>query len=89
MIDILHAAGAPALLFYGAVGGLMVWPHQTIPMFFGAMLGRYYFARKFGEKKWRGYAPFLLAGYACGFSLIGMTSIAIVLIAKSISQVVV
>ncbi len=85
---ILSFAGAPAVLFYGCVGGLMAWPHQAIPLFFGAMLGRYYFARKFGEKKWKAYAPILLAGYACGFSLIGMTSISIVLIAKSISQVV-
>ena len=85
---ILTLAGAPALLFYGCVGGIMAWPHHSIPLFIGAMLGRYYFARKFGERKWRSYAPILLAGYACGSSLIGMTSIAIVLIAKSISQVV-
>ena len=88
LFTVLTAAGAPALLFYGAVGGVMAWPHHSIPLFFGAMLGRYYFGRKFGEKKWKAYAPILLAGYACGSSLIGMTSIAIVLIAKSISQVV-
>ena len=88
LYTILTLAGAPPLLFYGAVGGLMAWPHHAIPLFFGAMLSRYYFARKFGEKKWKAYAPILLAGYACGFSLIGMTSISIVLIAKSISQVV-
>jgi len=88
LYTILTLAGAPALLFYGCVGGVLAWPHHSIPLFIGAMLSRYYFARKFGEKKWKAYAPILLAGYACGSSLIGMTSIAIVLIAKSISQVV-
>ena len=80
--------GAPTLLFYGWVQGIVAWPHHSIPIFVGAMIGRYYFQSKFGEKKWKSYAPILLAGYACGFSLIGMTSIAIVLISKSISQVV-
>ncbi len=88
LYTILTVAGAPALLFYGCVGGIMTWPHQAIPLFIGAMLSRYYFARKFGEKKWKAYAPILLAGYACGVSLIGMTAISIKLIATSISQVV-
>jgi hypothetical protein len=39
-------------------------------------------------ERWRAYAPILLAGYSCGVGLIGMTSIAIALISKSVSQVV-
>jgi hypothetical protein len=56
--------------------------------FAGAMLGRYYFAKRFGESKWKAYAPILLAGYSCGMGLIGMTSIAVALISKAVSQVV-
>ncbi|MBM3277288.1 MAG: hypothetical protein FJY95_04305, partial [Candidatus Handelsmanbacteria bacterium] len=42
----------------------------------------------FGEERWSSYAPILLAGYSCGVGLIGMTSIAVALISKAISQVV-
>jgi len=79
---------APTLLFYGFVSGLGAWPHFIIPQFAGAMLGRFYFQKRFGEARWHAYAPILLAGYSCGMGLIGMTSIAIALISKAISQVV-
>jgi len=84
----LAATGAPTLLFYGFASGVALWPHQVIPMFVGAMLRRLYFERKFGVAKWRAYAPILLAGFSCGMGLVGMTSIAVALIAKSISPVV-
>jgi len=57
-------------------------------MFIGALLGRFYFAKKFGKKRWRSFAPLLAAGYACGVGLIAMVSIAIALIFKSVSQIV-
>ena len=88
MYSILTILKAPTLLFYGFVNGLIVWPHHAIPLFVGGMLGRYYFRKKFGERKWRAYAPILLAGYGCGVSLVGMVCVSIVLISKSISQVV-
>lgn len=79
---------APTLLFYGFVGGLGAWPHFVILQFSGAMLGRFYFQKRFGAERWHAYAPILLAGYSCGMGLIGMTSIAVALISKAISQVV-
>lgn len=85
---ILKTLGAPALLFYGLIAGTYTWPHNIIPIFFGAMVGRYIIMPRFGQQKWRTYAPILLAGYTCGASLIGMTSIAVVLIVKSISPIV-
>ena len=63
-------------------------PHFVILNFAGAMLGRYHFSKRFGESKWNAYAPILLAGYSCGMGLIGMTSIAVALISKAVSQVV-
>jgi hypothetical protein len=84
----LGALGAPMGLFYGIVGGLGQWPHFAIPNFLGALLGRFYLRQRFGEERWSSYAPILLAGYSCGVGLIGMTSIAVALISKAISQVV-
>jgi len=84
----LAVTGAPRLIFYGFASGIAMWPHMTIPIFLGAMLRRFYFERKFGVAKWRAYAPILLAGFSCGMGLIGMTSIAVALIAKSISPVI-
>jgi len=88
LLGALRVLGAPILIFYGVTAGLPMWPHFVIPQFAGALLGRYVFARRFGEKRWRAYAPILLAGFSCGMGLIGMTSVAVALIAKSISPLV-
>ncbi|MCY3870155.1 MAG: peptide transporter [Gemmatimonadetes bacterium] len=85
---VLVAAKVPVLAFFGFVNGLAQWPHFVILNFAGAMLGRYHFEKRFGESKWKAYAPILLAGYSCGMGLIGMTSIAVALISKAVSQVV-
>jgi hypothetical protein len=81
----LAAFKIPVLYFYGVAGGIGALPHGTIPTFAGALLGRYYFARRFGVDKWRMYTPVLLAGFSCGMGLMGMTSIALALISKSVS----
>ena len=78
---------APITLFYGIVGGVQVLPHMALPMFVGALLGRFYFAKKVGTN-WRRYTPIILAGYSCGMGLIGMVSIAVALIAKTIFQII-
>jgi hypothetical protein len=78
-------AGLPILLFYGLVNGLIAQPFAAIPMFIGAMLGKYYFAKRYGEENWRAYAPVLVAGYYCGMGLIGMGAVAIALLSKSVS----
>ncbi|MBI2506245.1 MAG: peptide transporter [Candidatus Latescibacteria bacterium] len=79
---------APITLFYGFIGGLGVWPHFVMLQFAGALLGRYYFERRFGEARWRVYTPILLAGYSCGMGLVGMSSIAVALISKAVSSIV-
>ena len=78
----------PVGFFYGTVAGLSYWVHRAVPTMAGALFGRYYFAKKFGQKKWKAYTPVLLAGYACGMGLIAMASVAVALIAKAISQIV-
>ncbi len=76
----------PMLFFWGFIGGMGTLPHGVIPMFAGACLGKYYFAKKFGKEKWHAYAPVLAAGFACGLGLLVMVTIAIQLIAKSAVQ---
>ncbi|KAA0225241.1 MAG: hypothetical protein AKCLJLPJ_01896 [Fimbriimonadales bacterium] len=76
----------PILTFYGFAGGVGLWPANTIPQLLGAVFGRRYFARRYGEEKWASYAPVLLAGFACGSGLIAMASIALALLAKSVSS---
>jgi hypothetical protein len=80
----LVATKIPVLYFYGLAGGAGALPHNTIPLFIGALLGRYYFGRRFGADKWMMYTPVLLAGYSCGMGLMGMSSIALALISKSV-----
>lgn len=76
---------APTLFFYGFVGNVTNLPHYTLPMFVGALLGRYYFAKVVGRERWQMYAPVLLAGYSCGMGLISMCAIALALISKTVS----
>ena len=78
----------PVALFYGFIGGVGAWPHFLLPNFIGALLGRYHLQKRFGEARWRAYAPILLAGYSCGMGLVGMSSIALALISKAVSSIV-
>lgn len=75
----------PTLFFYGFIGGVGAFPHNTLASFIGAWLGKRYFAKRFGVDNWRMYTPVLLAGFACGTGLIAMSSIALALIAKSVN----
>ena len=84
--SVLSLFRLPTLLLYGVVTGTQADPTTAVPMLAAALLGRYYFAKKFGPENWRKYTPILAAGYGCGFGLIGMVSIAISLISKAVSQ---
>ncbi len=75
---------APVGMFYGIVAGVSMWPHRALPLLLGGLFSRYYMSKKFGHKKWRSYAPILMAGYGCGVGLIGTFGIAIALIIQSV-----
>ena len=78
--------GLPVLLIYGVVRGLgQSTPHGLILEVLGALLGRYYFLKKFGPM-WRQYAPVLLAGFSCGMGLSGMFAMGFALIMKSLNH---
>ena len=56
--------GLPVLLVYGVIRGLdQSTPDVILPQFIGALLGRYYFAKKFGTN-WPQYRVVFFAGYA-------------------------
>ncbi len=84
---VLALFGLPTMLVYGVVRGLgQTMPHTYTFEFIGAMIGRFYFQKKFGRREWLRYAPVVLAGFSCGMGLVGMASVAIAMIAKSVSQ---
>ena len=88
ILGVLSLLRWPVALFYGFIGGVGAWPHFLLPNFIGALLGRYHLQKRFGEARWRAYAPILLAGYSCGMGLVGMSSIALALISKAVSSIV-
>jgi hypothetical protein len=56
-----------------------------LPEFLGALLGRYYFQKKFGQP-WKQYIIVFFAGYSCGIGLIMMLSLGLVFMSKSVFQ---
>lgn len=76
----------PTMLIWGLVRGLSSMPHYVFPEMVGALISQYYFVPRFGAKKWKQYATVLMAGYACGMGLIGMGTVAIAMVSKSVSQ---
>ena len=85
---LLSAFGLPILLVFGYVRALTTIPHWMITEVIGAMLARYYFWNRYGRQQWRTYAPVLAVGFACGMALMGMASISIALIQKSVSVLI-
>jgi hypothetical protein len=86
MYMVLSLFGLPVMLIYGVVRGLgQSTPHGLILEVAGALLGRYFFLKKYGPK-WRQYAPVLLAGFSCGMGLSGMFAMGFALIMKSLSH---
>ncbi len=81
----LSAFSLPVMAIYGFVQGVGQMPHAFIPMLVGAFIGKFYFHKRFGQKRWLQIAPVLAAGYGTGVGLIALLGVAINLIAKSIS----
>src|SRR5688572_1925580 len=80
--------GLPVLLTYGIIRGLdQATPDVILPQFLGALLGRYHFAKRFGDK-WPLYRVVFFAGYGCGVGLIMMLALGLVFMSKSVFQAV-
>jgi len=86
MYAILTLFGLPIMLVYGMVRGLgQTLPHAHILELAGALLGRFFFFKRYGAM-WRQYAPVLLAGFSCGMGLTGMFAMGVTLILKSLGR---
>lgn len=84
LFSAMSAVGAPTMLTYGLVRGLgQSLPHAIIPQFIGALIGRYYFQKRFGAQ-WRQYIPVVGAGFACGMGLITTVGVGITFLNKAI-----
>ena len=82
----LRYFGLGVLLVYGVIRGLdQATPEVILPQFAGALLGKYYFAPRFGTM-WPQYRVVFFAGYSCGVGLIAMLSLGIVFMSKSVFQ---
>lgn len=85
---LLSALGLPTLILFGMVRGLSQGMCAGIPFeVIGALLGRYYFRRKFGDM-WMKYALVIGAGYACGMGLVAMVGMAIAILNKMMAPLV-
>jgi hypothetical protein len=82
LYGLIGLAGLPVVFFYGLIGGVGAPLHAGLSMFVGALLGRYYFQRKFGKETWRRYVPVVAAGFSCGMGLAGMTAVSMSLIVQ-------
>lgn len=87
LFSLLAAIKAPPLFFYGMIGGVNSgMPHGVFLLFLGGLLGRYVFAKRFGEERWRKFTPVLAAGFASGMGVAAMFSIGVAMIAKSVIE---
>ncbi len=81
---VLNHFNLPIFLVYGIIRGLdQSLPQGIIPMFIGALLGRYVFKKKFGDN-WPRYRIVFAAGFAAGMGLAMMLGLGFVLMAKSV-----
>lgn len=80
----LEMFNLPIFFVFGVIRGLdFSAPGSVIPMFAGALLGRYYFRKRFGDR-WPQYRVVVHAGFAAGVGLISMLSLGIVFMTKSV-----
>jgi len=82
---VMAVIGLPIMLIFGFIRSIGNIPHIIIPEILGALLGRYYFAKKYGRQQWRRFALVLAVGFSCGMGLVGMFTVAFAMISKSVS----
>lgn len=78
--------GLPVMLIYGMIRGIGQLPHFMVLELVGALLGRFYFQKKFGQTRFLTLAPALLAGYFTGVGLMSMITMALMLIKSAITS---
>ena len=85
---LLSLFGLPTLLIFGLVRGLgQGTPAHVTFELVGALMGRFYFRKKFGDM-WMKYTPVLLAGFSCGMGLIGMVAVSFTILTKMMAPLI-
>ena len=83
LYGVLAHFNLPVFLVYGLIRGLdQSLPHTIIPTIIGAILGRYFCSRWFGDK-WPQYRVVFAAGFGAGMGLITMFALGIVFMSRS------
>jgi hypothetical protein len=86
---VLSRFALPILLVYGVIRGLdQSLPHAIIPMFIGALLGRFVFRKRFGDD-WPRYRIVFAAGFSAGVGLMTMFSLGVVFMSKSVIKFII
>ena len=83
---ILSVFKLPILAVYGFVQSVGGMPHSYILMVVGALVGKLYFHKRFGQKQFLQIMPVLLAGYGTGVGLIALLGVAVNLIVSAVSS---
>ena len=83
---LLSAFSLPVMAIYGFVQGIGSMPHGFVPLVVGAIIGKYYLQKKYGQKRVLEVMPVVAAGYGTGAGLIALIGVAANLIATAISS---
>ncbi len=87
VMGLLGWFGAPTMLFFGVVRGLgQTAPHTVVPNFLGALIGKFYFERRY-KREWRKMIPVVSSGFFVGTGLVSILSVGFVFLAKAVSTV--
>ncbi len=86
LFALFSVLGLPTLFVYGVIRGLGALPHTMMLEIVGALVGRFYFQKKFGASNFLRMGPTIMAGYFTGVGLISMTAIAMTLIRSAVSS---
>lgn len=82
IMSVLHL---PVMAIYGFVQGIGGMPHGFIPIVIGALVGKFYFHKRFGQKRVLEVVPVISAGYGTGIGLVALLGVAINLIVSAVS----
>jgi len=85
MFSILSFFNLPTMAVYGFIMGIGYMPHGYVLLIIGALLGRFYFWKRYGQTQFLQMAPVIVAGYSTGVGLIALIGVAFTLIIKAIS----
>ncbi|MBM4142822.1 MAG: peptide transporter [Lentisphaerae bacterium] len=82
---VMSALHIPIMAIYGFVQTVGGMPHAFVSIVIGALVGRFYFQRRFGQKRILEVVPVISAGYGTGIGLIALLGVALNLIVSAVS----